>query len=224
MKQRSSLTVFALAALGLFVLARARKVSTDRTNNPPNNPIAPGTPSSVCAYPKAGLPPPFSLSQAELSRRIYSRITETRSDWFGYGVYIANGLARAKENNIPAELITAVCFKESTFSDELDDLAKRIAQNQPIGPLQVRPIAFTDVGMNVNLLLGQTREQRVNNSILAGMLYLNKIKRDYLPGKSWCEALHAYNVGIGDYKKGKRNQAYVNAIIEKANQWTELRG
>ncbi|RIH89267.1 hypothetical protein Mrose_00407 [Calidithermus roseus] len=45
----------------------------------------------------------------------------------------------------------------------------------------------------------------------------------YLLGASWCDLLHAYNVGPNAFKAGKRNWPYVNKIIGWANQYTELK-
>jgi hypothetical protein len=50
------------------------------------------------------------------------------------------------------------------------------------------------------------------------------LRTDYLKNSNWCDLLHAYNVGIGDFKAGKRNYTYVNSILEKASQYSDLRG
>jgi hypothetical protein len=140
------------------------------------------------------------------------------------GLYIAQSLVDAARSvKLPLDLLTALAQRESSFNPEVSDIKGRLEQDRAIGPLQVRKIAFLDVGLNPYAMIGAPDPNNINYSILAGAWYLAKLRDRYLPGASWCDLLHAYNVGPNAFKAGKRNWPYVNKIIGWANEYTELK-
>lgn len=140
------------------------------------------------------------------------------------GLYIAQSLVDAARSvKLPLDLLTALAQRESSFNPEVSDIKTRLEQDRAIGPLQVRKIAFLDVGLNPYAMIGAPDPNNINYSILAGAWYLAKLRDRYLPGASWCDLLHAYNVGPNAFKAGKRNWPYVNKIIGWANEYTELK-
>jgi hypothetical protein len=212
-----------LGVVGLSIIAWARR-GYSKPNNDPDDPPKPGEDCSewTCTCnPKSYL----SLSREELQKRIRAKIRLVRPlDNGSYNDSIASAISYAKESNLPVDFVAAMVWRESTFGRELNPLERKIQWNEPIGPLQVRPVAFKDVGMNPALMIGISEHQQIHIAVQAGMKYLNKLRTDYLKNSNWCDLLHAYNVGIGDFKAGKRNYTYVNSILEKASQYSDLRG
>lgn len=140
------------------------------------------------------------------------------------GLYIAQSLVDAARSvKLPLDLLTALAQRESGFNPEVSDIRARLERDRAIGPLQVRKVAFLDVGLNPYAMIGAPDPNNINYSILAGAWYLAKLRDRYLPGASWCDLLHAYNVGPNAFRAGRRNWPYVNAIIGWANQYTELK-
>ncbi|WP_051304042.1 transglycosylase SLT domain-containing protein, partial [Calidithermus chliarophilus] len=92
----------------------------------------------------------------------------------------------------------------------------------PIGPLQTKPAAFCQVGMKASDLYDVPIGERIRLSILAGAKYMAWLKNKRLPGRSWADCLHAYNVGPGAFENGSRNHDYVNEILADAARYTEL--
>lgn len=185
-----------------------------------------------CDYPPPG-PPPLPKTQAELVRRIEARVLEANP---GLGVpvcdelngrscalLVAGALAQADAYGLPVDLVTALAWRESSFNLHIDNLAQRIADGRAIGPLQVRPIAFRDVGMNAAQAVALPLPAKVQYVTGAGLKYLKKLREHYLPEASWCDVLHAYNLGPSAVAAGKRNPGYVAAIIDRARSYSELR-
>lgn len=140
------------------------------------------------------------------------------------GLYIAQSLVDAARSvKLPLDILVALAQRESSFNPYVNDVKERLEQDRAIGPLQVRRVAFLDVGLNPYAMIGAPDPNNINYSILAGAWYLAKLRDRYLPGASWCDLLHAYNVGPNAFKAGKRNWPYVNKIIGWANEYTELK-
>lgn len=185
-----------------------------------------------CGYPPPG-PPPLPKTQAELVRRIEARILEANPN-LGVSIcdelnrrscalLVAGALAQAKGYGLPVDLVAALAWRESSFNLELDNLGERIRSGRAIGPLQVRPIAFRDVGMSAEQAVDLPLPGKLIYVTSAGLRYLLKLRETYLPGRSWCEVLHAYNLGPGAVAAGRRNEPYVAAIVRQAARYSELR-
>lgn len=185
-----------------------------------------------CGYPPPG-PPPLPKTQAELVRRIEARILEANPN-LGVSIcdelnrrscalLVAGALAQAEGYGLPVDLVTAIAWRESSFNLHIDNLAQRIREDRAIGPLQVRPIAFRDVGMNAEQAIDLPLPAKLQYVTSAGLKYLKKLREHYLPAASWCDVLHAYNLGPSAAAAGKRNEGYVAAIVERAQRYSELR-
>ena len=186
-----------------------------------------------CNYP-GSRPAPLNKTREELIERTMQRVEQAnRSHSAPYcaGVaglrcsrVVATALVQALDYGLPLDMVAALAWRESRFNLHVEDAARLIAQNKAIGPLQVRPIAFQDVGMNVNTLLDLPTIQAVSFATAAGLNYLKKLREHYLPpGSSWCDTLHAYNRGPGAFLRGERNDKYVADIIAQALEYSELR-
>jgi soluble lytic murein transglycosylase-like protein len=136
---------------------------------------------------------------------------------------VAEALAQAEHWQLPPDLVTAIAWQESRFNPHIDNIGRRVAEGREIGPMQVRPIAFRDVGMDPLLAIGLPLPQRVAYVVAAGLAYLRLLQTRHLSGASWCSILHAYNVGPTAYLAGRRNHVYVNSVIRQALQYSELR-
>lgn len=197
-----------------------------------------GGPSTGCPYPPAG-PPALGKGRWDLIDRIYARILEVNPalgrqscpDCGGRTVahIVAGALAQADGMGVPVDLVVALARRETTFNPHVDRVAYalQISQNgancasgSEIGPLQAKPCAFRQVGMDPTLLLNMPFPARVQYATAAGIRYLAWL-RSRLP--SWCDALHAYNVGYGAFQKGSRNPAYVADVVRWATDYSELR-
>lgn len=185
--------------------------------------------AASCPYP-AG-PPPLKKTQADLVTRIHARIIQANPalDTSSCGAgrtcawTVAGALAQADAWGLPVDLVTAVAWRESRFNPHVSNIASKIAKGTAIGPLQVLPSTFADVGMNASTMLGMPEPAQIQYATSAGIAYLAKIHQQYLAGKSWCAALNAYNVGPTRYAAGARNPGYVTDIVTQANTYTELR-
>lgn len=185
-----------------------------------------------CGYPPPG-PPPLPKTQAELTRRIHARIVEANPgldvpicdelNRRSCALLVAGALAQAEGYGLPVDLVTALAWRESSFNLHIDNLAQRIREDRAIGPLQVRPIAFRDVGMSAEQAIDLPLPAKLEYVTSAGLKYLEKLRGRYLPGASWCDVLHAYNLGPSAVAAGKRNEGYVAAIVERAQRYSELR-
>lgn len=183
-----------------------------------------------CPYPPAGLPP-FPRTQAELIRRIHARIVEANpaldvprcAEDRSCALVVAGALAQAQGWRLPPDLVTAIAWRESSFNLHIDNVTQRIAEGREIGPMQVRPIAFRAVGMNPEAMIGMPAPARIQYAVGAGIAYLHRLRTHYLPHGSWCSILHAYNVGPTAYRRGVRNQPYVDSVIAQALRYSELR-
>jgi hypothetical protein len=190
-----------------------------------------GDPAS-CNYP-SNLPPPYPKTRNELVARLVSHINQANpglrnrvcdSHWSCAEV-IAGGLVSADQYGLPLDLMAALTWRESTFNTHVNDLKRKLTDNAPIGPMQVRPIAFRDVGINPEVLLAPNMliPNKVQLSISAGLAYFKKLRTHYLPGANWCDLLHAYNVGPTAFRNGQRNHGYVTAVVTRAAQYSDLR-
>lgn len=183
-----------------------------------------------CPYPPVGLPP-LPRTREETIRRIHARIVEANpaldfprcAEDRSCALVVAGALAQAEGWRLPPDLVTAIAWRESRFNLHVDDIQGRIEAGREIGPLQVRPIAFRDVGMDPAAMINMPMPARVQYAVGAGLAYLELLRTRYLPGASWCSILHAYNVGPTAYRAGRRNQGYVNDVIYQARRYSELR-
>lgn len=183
-----------------------------------------------CGYPPPG-PPPLPRSRDETIRRIHARIVEANPSLDvplcaagrSCALVVAGALAMAEGWQLPPDLVTAIAWRESRFNLHVDNIRERIEAGREIGPLQVRPIAFRDVGMDPAAMINMPMPARIQYAVGAGLAYLELLRTRYLPGASWCSILHAYNVGPTAYRAGRRNQGYVNDVIYQARRYSELR-
>jgi soluble lytic murein transglycosylase-like protein len=219
---KRALGVLALAGVGLYAFAQA-----SRHSNLPG-----GGAVTQCGYP-GDLPAPYPKSRDELFARLVAHINQANPGLrnricdarFSCAEVVAGGLTAADQYGLPLDLMAAVTWRESTFNTHTSDLDKKIRDNAPIGPMQVRPIAFRDVGINPETLLAPNMliANKVQLSISAGLAYFRKLRTHYLPGANWCDLLHAYNVGPTAFKNGRRNQGYVAAVVTRTIQYSDLR-
>jgi soluble lytic murein transglycosylase-like protein len=176
-----------------------------------------------CNYPPPGQPLP-GKTKADLTEKIIAHIFAERPTMPNYLIQQeAAALAGARDMNLPVDLIAAVAWRESRFGSHLDHLERRIANNEAIGPMQVKPRTFQDVNLNAAELLQFDPRNQIQFAVTAGELYLYKLHVHYLPGYSWCDVLQAYNLGPTAFLNGQRNRAYADSIIRKALTWSELR-
>lgn len=235
-------------------LAAAVVLLRPRTALTPNaKPPATPTTGAGCGYPQAGLPPAPAKTVAELQNRVWKTILEYNGtvndtansmgfvpDIVGktYAKYLAEYLVEsALKNKVPLDLLVALAQAESSFVPTVttgryealgwtdEAIRKAVANNWAIGPLQVKPMVFTEVGLaSPSRWLGDpvpwSHPARLRDAVEAGARYLFKQRNRF---GSWCAALHAYQVGPGAYQQGRRNETYVKKIIGWANGYTELR-
>lgn len=223
-----------LGALGLWLVITGRASAKAQ---PGAGGAQPGT-GGGCPYPPAG-PPPLDKSRWDLIDRIYARIIEvnpslkqqTCRECGGRTVahVVAGALAQAEGMGVPVDLVVALARRESTFNPHVDRVAYALqissngsncASGSEIGPLQVKPCAFRQVGMDPTLLLGMPFPARVQYATAAGIRYLAWLRERF---PTWCDALHAYNVGPTGYQMGRRNPSYVADVVRWASAYSELR-
>jgi hypothetical protein len=155
-----------------------------------------------------------------------------------YAKYLAEYLVEsALKNKVPLDLLVALAQAESAFVPTVttsryeaigwtDDAIRKAVQNQwAVGPLQVKPFVFTEVGLaSPSRWLGDPvpwrHPARLRDAVEAGARYLAKQRNRF---GTWCAALHAYNVGPTAYQQGRRSNSYAEKIINWANGYTELR-
>ncbi len=226
---RGSWVLWGLAALGALALARAG-ASPARGGG--------GETPGTCPYPPPG-PPPLDKDRWSLVDRIYARVVEANptlarqscGDCGGRNLaqIVAGALAQAEGMGVPPDLVVALARRESSFNPHVDRVAYALrisnggancASGSEIGPLQVKPCAFRQVGMDPTLLLNMSTPARVQYATAAGIRYLAWLKGQF---PTWCDALHAYNRGPTAYRRGERNDAYVGQILAWASQYSELR-
>lgn len=194
--------------------------------------------SSGCPYPPQE-PPPLKKSWLDLADRIYQRIIEDNpalgrehcDECGGRSVahVVAGALSQAWGLGVPPDLVTAVARRESNFNPYVDRVAYslEISHNgeecipgSEIGPMQVMPCAFRQVGMDPTRLLHVNFFERVYLATAAGIRYLAWLKSQF---PTWCDVLNAYNVGPGAFREGERSPEYVSTIIRWAIEYSELR-
>lgn len=235
--------------VGLLVLARPKGTNLSANAKPPATP----TTGAGCGYPVPGLPPAPAKTIAELQNRVWraildynGKVNDTANamgfvpDIIGktYAKYLAEYLVEsAIKNKVPLDLLVAMARRESAFIPTVttsrfealgwtDEAIRKAVQNQwAIGPLQVKPMVFTEVGLpNPGRWLGDPvpwkHPARLRDAVEAGARYLARQQKRF---GTWCAALHAYQVGPGAFQQGRRNEKYVSQIISWANQYTELR-
>ncbi|RIH89522.1 Transglycosylase SLT domain protein [Meiothermus luteus] len=155
-----------------------------------------------------------------------------------YAKYLAEYLVEsALKNKVPLDLLVALTRAESAFVPTVttnryeaigwtDDAIRKAVQNQwSVGPLQVKPFVFTEVGLASPARwpgdpVPWKHPARLRDAVEAGARYLTKQRNRF---GTWRAALHAHNVGPTAYQQGRRNNAYVEKIINWANGYTELR-
>lgn len=235
--------------VGLVLVARPRSTGLQPGAKPAPTP----TTGAGCGYPQADLLPAPAKTVAELQNRVWraildynGKVNDTANamgfvpDIIGktYAKYLAEYLVEsATKNKVPLDLLVALARAESAFVPTVttnryeaigwtDEAIRKAVQNQwAIGPLQVKPMVFTEVGLASPIRwLGDSvpwrHPARLRDAVEAGVRYLAKQQARF---GTWCAALHAYNVGPTAYQRGSRNDAYAEKIINWANQYTELR-
>lgn len=118
-------------------------------------------------------------------------------------------------------------IKTFTASDRGFCFVKWLPENNPAG----QGCNFSVFGVCVSKpdpkdpRFGLSSDARVLMAVQAGAAHL-RWTRDQLSAagyKEWCHASEAYYTGVGAYKSGVRNSAYVRAVSEAANRFSELR-
>ena len=231
-RERSNRSLILLGVLGgvalLAGMGRAGEAKGSR----------PGVPTPDCPYPPSG-PPPLDKGRWDIIDRIYARILEVNPalgrqscrECGGRTLahVVAGALARAEGMGVPVDLVVALARRESTFNPHVDRVAQALqisdggrtcASGSEIGPLQVKPCAFRQVGMDPTLLLEMPFPARVQYATAAGIRYLAWLKAQF---PTWCDVLHAYNRGPTAFRRGERNPAYVADVIRWATEYSELR-
>lgn len=234
------------AAIGALILLRPRGGLEANAKPAPTPRDGAG-----CGYPRSDLPPAVAKTNAELIERTWRIILDGNgrindlAQSYGYealpGQYardLAAALVGAAQSaGVPLDLLVAQARRESAFAPtvvtnaylsigwEDEAIRRAVANNWAIGPLQVKPGVFVEVGLaNPIRWLGDptpwSHPARLQQSVLAGARYLKK-QRDRFG--NWCAALHAYTVGPAAYSHGARADSYVKQIIAWANSYTELR-
>ncbi|MCS7226847.1 MAG: lytic transglycosylase domain-containing protein [Gloeomargarita sp. SKYB31] len=222
-----SLGVLALGGLAAYFLLRPRP-----SPSPGPSPL----PSPTCPYQSgSGL----AKGYEELVYRIHERIREVRPS---LGVCIpasgtpctlvlASALATAPNYGIPPDIATALAWQESRFNLylETERIQRALARGRctsasgtELGPMQVKPAAFCQVGKDPAEMLGMGMVGRIWYAVGAGLAYLEWLKKQF-PGASWADLLQAYNVGPTAFRQGRRNPAYACGVISRANVYTELK-
>lgn len=219
-------------------------VSRAQTGQPPPGLVRPPV-ASDCPYPPAGLTPP-AKSRPDLVARTERAILEYHQrvnfvanrmgfvpDTMGknYSRYLAEFLVdSALRNDVSLALLVSLSRAESAhrptvtsgryevlgFSDRA--IRQAIEHDWAIGPLQVKPFVFPEVGLpHPRRWLGDPtpwrHPARLRDAVEAGARYLVRQQRRF---GDWCSALHAYQVGPGAFQRGRRNQPYVDRIM----RWT----
>jgi len=222
------------AGLALYLVSRNR-------SSLPNPPISPGpgnppTTTTPCTYQYTS--GGFSKSDAEKIARVKSYIVgynagaERTAVGMGYrgsdyvGVLASALVTRAGMFGIPVDILVAMSQRESSFNYWLSDVLVKtqIEKGGAIGPLQVKPVAFRQVGFTPEFLIGwQPDDNRIYYAVSAGAKYLAWTKSQ-LPNYSWCDVLQSYYCGVNGFlRNGCRNDPYVSKIIGWANQYTDLK-
>lgn len=224
------------AAAGALILLRPRGGL-----NPNAKPAPTPRDGSGCGYPRSDLPPAVAKTNAELIERTWriiladnGRVNDLAQS-YGYeaspGQYardLAAALVGAAQSaGVPLDLLVAQARRESSYLPtvvtntylsigwEDDAIRRAVANNWAIGPLQVKPPVFVEVGLpSPKRWLGDpvrwSSPARLRDAVLAGARYLKKQRDRY---GSWCAALHAYTVGPTAYSNGARADKYVSQII-----------
>lgn len=220
--------VLALGGLAAWLLLRPRPAS-------PSAPSPSPTPTTCRYQPGSGL----AKSYEELIYRIHERIREVKpnlgtcipSSGTPCTIVLASALATSMNYGIPPDIATALAWRESRFNLYLETDRIRAALGKgactsaagtELGPLQVKPAVFCQVGKDPQKLLAMDITGRIWYAVGAGVAYLEWLRGQF-PGASWDDLLQAYNVGPTAFRQGKRNPDYACAIINRANLYTELK-
>jgi soluble lytic murein transglycosylase-like protein len=110
--------------------------------------------------------------------------------------------------HIPTQMLDRLMFKESTYNPYA------VSRTGARGVMQVDPAAVRHMWEKGRL--PEAEDMNLYNpedNILAGMTYLDYLKRRY--GGGWSKILQMYNVGPRKYQEGKRNPRYSESIVGK---------
>lgn len=233
--QAGSRIVWVLAAaLGFVLLTRAK---------------AHALPATACVY--GGLPA-LPKSREDQIRRLRQALRLANSSLATYRIDAGAGLSllyldvlaamfwdASFRYGVPLDLVVGLAHYETRGNPFAPHVARvavalRISNNgslctsgSEVGPMQVKPCAFRDVGMDPARLLSMTSAQRVAASIEAGVKYLALVRRRF--GASWCDVLQAYNQGPTAYLRGFNStqrvaaETYSQGVLSAADQYSELK-
>lgn len=219
---------------------------------PDANPTPPGSPppgKTSCGYPA---PNPVSSppkTNKELIDRLKVIIKEENPSAEGnakaegyvsntpYVDALADAIVRsAKLYRIPVDFLAGMAFGESTFNFHAGDALIRKQRSGTtgckgieIGPLQIKISTAAEMGFcfvkwlpaNGNYWSG---DLRTLIAVQAGAKYARWCK-DYATARGfpeWCHAYDVYNVGPGNFSKGKRSP-YIKKVADAANRYSQLR-
>jgi len=127
----------------------------------------------------------------------------------------------APKYHIPPSLLFGICMAESSCNPELLN-RKHHLTGSSFGLYGLTKIACKDVGVDYNRLKTLTGTEGVRAQTETAAKYLSKIRYTYngrFGINDWEAAVQAYNVGIGAYKKGKRNKSYLYTVLKYARSY-----
>lgn len=97
--------------------------------------------------------------------------------------------------------------------------------------MQVKPCVFYDVGISMQAIAASKSypAAMLNWSVQAGVMYVLKLRNQYLAGKEWCDIIRAYNQGPTAFNNGftaaqkKAADAYLAGVLAALPNYSELR-
>lgn len=123
----------------------------------------------------------------------------------------------AKRHNIDPLLITSVILSESS------GYPFAVSYMNARGLMQLMPATAQLIAKSLRKDVYEELKQN------PGLIYKTDINLDlaaihlkdmyHYSSKSWNSALHIYNLSLSAFRKGRRNDSYVNGILNRFNSW-----
>jgi len=127
----------------------------------------------------------------------------------------------APRYHIPPPLLFGICMAESSCNPSLLN-RKHHLFGSSFGLYGLTRIACKDVGVNYDRLRTLTGKDAIYSQTETAAKYLSKIRYTYngrFGINDWEAAIQAYNVGIGAYKRGKKNKHYLATVLKYARSY-----
>lgn len=113
---------------------------------------------------------------------------------------------------IPTWLIMGFCETESSFRTHV------VSKAGAIGLMQLLPNTYTWIRNEAkNHIWNNGDIYDPYNNVLAGMCYIDWLYWYY--NGDWFAVIQAYNLGIGNYNKNKRNRIYLSKVLTNGLTW-----